>query len=315
MEQISLPRKTQIVKQEGNHAVFEIKPCYPGYGVTLGNSLRRVLLSSLPGASITAVKLKGVSHEFSTIPYILEDVVQIILNLKEVRIKMHSDMPVTVFLKAKGEKEVKASDIETTSDLEIINKDAHIATLTDKKAELEIEIRIEKGHGYVSVEQRAKEKMEIGMIAIDAVFSPIKKINYEVEDIRVGERTDYNRLVVDLETDGSITPEDAIAQSSKILAEHFEIISSLNKDSDEEDKKDNEDREAKTSEESKKTYKIDELGISARTLRALEDNKIKSVSGLIKKSEDDLINLEGLGEKGVKEIKKALSNLGFSLKN
>jgi len=179
MEQISVPQKPHVIKQEGNRAVFEIKPCYPGYGVTLGNSLRRVLLSSLPGAAITAIKIKGVSHEFSTIPYVLEDVVQIILNLKQIRIKTHSEEPVTFLLRIKGEKEVKAGDIEKSSDVEVISKNAHIATLTDKKAELEMEIRVEKGRGYLPVEKRVKEKLEIGTIAVDAIFSPVKKINYE----------------------------------------------------------------------------------------------------------------------------------------
>lgn len=314
MEQISLPQKPKIIKQEGNRAVFEIKPCYPGYGVNIGNSLRRVILGSLPGAAIVAVKIKGVTHEFSTIPYVLEDVVQIILNLKEIRIKLYSEEPVMVSLKAKGEKEVTASDIEITSDVEIINKNAHIATLTDKKAELEMEIRLEKGRGYVSVEQRAKEKLEIGMIAVDAIFSPVRKINYEVEDMRVGERTDYNRLVFDIETDGSITAQDALTQAAKILSDHFNMLSSI------ETEKDiiGEEKDVSVVEEEniddKKTYKISDFKLSARATKALEENKIKTVSNLIKKSESDLMNIEGLGEKAVKEIKKALAQLGISLK-
>lgn len=307
MEQISLPRKTKIIKQEGNRAIFEIKPCYPGYGVTLGNSLRRVLLSSLPGAAITAVKIKGVTHEFSTIPYVLEDVVQIILNIKQIRLKMYSEEPITLSLKVKGEKQVKAGDISTSSDVEIINKDALIANLTDKKAELEMDIRVEKGRGYVSTEQRAKEKLEIGMIAVDAIFSPIRKINYEVEDMRVGERTDYNRLLIDFETDGSIAPDEALKQAAQLLTNHFEIISSIG----EEDAKETTEE---PSEGEEKTSKVSDLNISARTLKALEENKIKTVSNLIKKTEKDLLDLEGMGEKGVKEIKKALTKLGFSLK-
>lgn len=309
MEQISLPQKPHVIKQEGNHTVFEIKPCYPGYGVTLGNSLRRVLLSSLPGAAITSVKIKGVSHEFSTIPYVLEDVVQIILNLKQIRIKMHTEEPVMLLLKVKGEKEVKAGDIEKTSDVEVINKNTHIATLTDKKAELEMEIRAEKGRGYLPVEKRVKEKMEIGTIAIDAVFSPVKKINYEVEDMRVGEHTDYNRLVIDIETDGSINPEDALTQSAQILSDHFALLTAIT-----EEATPVKTEEKEKNEEEKKASKVSDLDISSRTLRALEDNKIKSVSNLVKKTESDLMDLEGMGEKGVKEIKKALSKLGFVLK-
>lgn len=305
MEQISVPQKPCVIKQEDNRIVFEIKPCYPGYGVTLGNSLRRVLLSSLPGAAITAVKIKGVPHEFSTIPYVLEDVVQIILNLKRIRIKMHSEEPVTLVLKVKGEKEVKASDIEKSSDVGIMNKNAHIATLTDKKAELEMEIRVEKGRGYLPVEKRAKDKLEIGTIAVDAIFSPVKKINYEVEDMRVGEHTDYNRLVIDIETDGSISPKDALTQSAQILADHFSLLTAVSE----------EVTQVKEVIEEEKSYKVSDLNISSRTLRALEDNKIKSVSNLVKKTEEDLMDLEGMGEKGVKEIKKALTKLGFVLKS
>lgn len=309
MEQISLPQKTKIIKQENNRAVFEVKPCFPGYGVTLGNSLRRVLLASLPGAAITAVKIKGVTHEFSTIPYVLEDVVQIILNLKEIRFKMYSDEAITLSLKVKGEKEIKASDIQTTSDVEILNKDGHIATLTDKKSELEMDIVVEKGRGYVPVEQRVKEKMEIGMIAVDSIFSPVKKINYEVEDMRVGERTDYNRLIIDFETDGSITPKDAFEQAATLLTNHFQVISTIGEDASEEGGERKEE-----SKEEKKNQKVSDLDVSARTIRVLEENKIKSLSNLIKRSEDDLLNLEGMGEKGVKEVKKALDKIGLSLK-
>lgn len=315
MEQISLPQKPRVIKQEGNRVVFEIKPCYPGYGVNIGNSLRRVILGSLPGAAITAVKIKGVTHEFSTIPYVLEDVVQIILNLKEIRIKLYSEEPVTVSLKVKGEKDVRASDIEITSDVEIVNKNAHIATLTDKKAELEMEIRLEKGRGYVSVEQRVKEKLEIGMIAVDAIFSPVRKISYEVEDMRVGERTDYNRLVFDIETDGSITAQEALTQAAKILSDHFNMLSSVEKETEEtvakEEKKIGSDEEISGD---KKNYKISDLKLSARAIKTLEENKIKNMSSLVKKSESDLMSLEGLGEKAVKEIKKALGKLGVSLK-
>lgn len=225
---ISLPRKPKIIKKEENRAVFEIDGCYPGYGMTLGNALRRVLLSSLPGAALTAVKIKGASHEFSTIPHVLEDVIQIILNLKQIRFKVHSQeaMPIKVELKAVGEKEVKAKDIKLTSDIEIINKDAYIATLTDKKAKLEMEIEVETGLGYVPVEVRKKEKLEIGAIAVDAIFSPVKKVNYEVENMRVGERTDFNRLRIDIETDGTTTPEEAFAKAADILVEQFALFSS-----------------------------------------------------------------------------------------
>lgn len=221
---ILLPKSPKIIKKDANRAIFEIENCYPGYGMTLGNAFRRVLLSSLPGAAITAVKIKGVDHEFSTIPHVLEDAIQIILNLKQVRFKLALEEPVTLTLKVKGEKEVKASDIKLTSDVEIVNKDAHIATLTDKRAELEMEIDVDFGLGYITVEQRKKDKLPVGYIAIDAVFSPLKRANYEVENMRVGDRTDFNRLKIDIETDGSVTPEEAFQEASKILVGHFNIF-------------------------------------------------------------------------------------------
>lgn len=223
---ISLPQKPKVIKKGENRAVFEIDGCYPGYGMTLGNAFRRVLLSSLSGAAITSVKIKGASHEFSTVPHVLEDVIQIILNLKQIRFKIRSQetLPIKVELKASGEKEVRAKDIKLTSEIDIINKNAHIATLTDKKAKLEMEIEVDIGLGYVPVEQRKKEKLEIGAIAIDAIFSPIKKVNYEVENMRVGERTDFNRLKIDIETDGSLAPEEAFNKAADILIEHFTLF-------------------------------------------------------------------------------------------
>ena len=229
----NLPQKTKIIKKEENRAIFEIDGCYPGYGMTLGNAFRRVLLSSLPGAAITSVKIKGISHEFSNIPHVLENVIQVILNLKQIRFKINSQeaLPIKLQLKVVGEKEIKAKDIKTTSELEIINKDAHIATLTDKKAKLEMDIEVDGGLGYIPVEQRKKEKLEIGAIAIDAIFSPIKLVNYEVENMRVGERTDFNRLKIEIQTDGSTTPEQAFNKAADILVEHFELFASEKKPS------------------------------------------------------------------------------------
>lgn len=226
---IPLPLKAKIIKKGDNHAIFEIDNCYPGYGITIGNAFRRVLLSSLEGAAITSVKIKGASHEFSTIPNVLEDVIQIILNLKQVRFKVLAKevFPIKVELKASGQKEVKAKDIKLTSDVEIINKDIHIATLTSPKAKLEMEIEIGTGLGYMPVEQRKKEKLEIGSIALDAIFTPIKKVNYEVENMRVGERTDFNKVKIDIETDGSINPEQAFVKAADILLEHFGVFASV----------------------------------------------------------------------------------------
>lgn len=237
---ISLPLQPKIIKKEKNKAVFEIEALYPGYGATIGNSLRRVLLSSLPGAAITQIKIKGVHHEFSTIPGILEDVVLIMLNLKQLRFKIFTSEPQKAILKIKGEKEVKGSDFQLSSQVELVNKDAHIATLTSKSAELEIEVLIEKGIGYQSRELRKKndprEKLEIGMIPLDAIFSPVKKVGFRVENMWVGERTDFDRLFLEIETDGTITPEEVFFQAAEILVNHFNLFAETYKKEEKEEK-------------------------------------------------------------------------------
>ncbi|MEX2052848.1 MAG: DNA-directed RNA polymerase subunit alpha, partial [Candidatus Paceibacterota bacterium] len=195
---IQLPSEPKLVSKTGSRAVFEISPLYPGYGMTIGNTLRRVLISSLEGAAITSVKIKGVDHEFSSIEGVLEDVIEIVLNLKKVRFKLFKDEPETLILSAKGAGEITGKDIKTTADVEVVSKDQHIATITDKKAEFEMEMVIEKGVGYVPVEQRQKEKLSVGKIAIDGIFTPIKNVNFTVENIRVGQRTDYNKVLLDV---------------------------------------------------------------------------------------------------------------------
>ncbi|TSC74196.1 MAG: DNA-directed RNA polymerase subunit alpha [Parcubacteria group bacterium Gr01-1014_44] len=203
---------------------FELLPLYPGYGITVGNTLRRILLSSIEGAAITTIKIKGVSHEFATIEGVLENVIEIIMNIKKIRLKSFNEEPITMELKVSGEKEVLAKDIKTGPDVEITNKEQLIATLTNKKAELEIELTVEKGIGYVPIEQRQKEKISVGTIAIDALFSPVKNANFTVENIRVGQRTDYNKLVFEVETDGIISPRQAVRQGLDILLKHLEVI-------------------------------------------------------------------------------------------
>lgn len=227
MTGFTFPNKPKIIKETETEGVFEIENLYTGYGITIGNALRRVLLSSLKGFAITTVQIKGVPHEFSVIDGVLEDVIQIILNLKKIRVKCFSEGPHTLILKAKGEGEVKARDIEKNSNVEILTPDTHIATLTDKKAELELILTVEEGVGYVPAEARQKEKLPIGTISLDATFTPIKKVNFEVENMRVGERTDYNRLRIFIETDGSILPRMALKQAANILEEHYRIISDI----------------------------------------------------------------------------------------
>lgn len=222
---IPLPSKPKIVQQEKNKAVFEIEALYPGYGITLGNSLRRVLLSSLEGAAVTQVKIKGVQHEFSTIPGVLEDVVLLMLNLKQLRFKIFSAEPQKATLRVKGEKEVKGSDFKLPPQLELVNKDIHIATLTAKSAELDMEILVEKGLGFRPREAtKTKEKLEIGVIPLDAIFTPVRRVGFNVENMRVGERTDYDRLLLEVETDGTIPPEQAFSEAAETLFEHYSLL-------------------------------------------------------------------------------------------
>lgn len=224
MEKLPLPQKIVTVAAANNQAKIVIEPCYPGYGTTLGNALRRVLLSSLPGAAVVAVRIAGVEHEFSTMANVKEDVVDILLNIKQLRLKVFSNERVTFSLKASGEKVVTAADITENSDVEILNKDLIIATLTDKKAVLEIEFFAEQGRGYVPVESREDEKHDIGVIAIDASYTPVRRVGYTVENVRVGQITNYDKLTLDIETDGGLTPLEAVKQASGILIDHFAFI-------------------------------------------------------------------------------------------
>ena len=225
MENIPLPSKIEIQPgKKENEAIVSIQPCHPGYGITLGNALRRVLLSSLPGAAVTAFKIKGVNHEFSSIPHVKEDIVEISLNLKQLRLKVFSEQPVRLELKAKGEKKVTAKDIKTTSDVEIANQNLLIATLTDKDAELDMEIFVSQGRGYVPTEAQDKENLEIGTIATNAIFTPARNVGFHIENVRVGQMTNYENLILTIETDGTLTPQEALKQSADILISHFQFI-------------------------------------------------------------------------------------------
>lgn len=246
---IPLPLAPKVIKKEGNVANFEIEALYPGYGVTVGNALRRVLLSSLQGAAITQMKIKGISHEFSTIPGVMEDVITVMLNLKKLRFRVFSDEPQMGKLHIKGEKEVKASDFELPSQVELINKNCHVASLTAKSSDLEIEITIEKGVGYVPREDRKKDKLEIGMIPLDAIFTPVKRVSFKAENMRVGERTDFDKISLEMETDGTITPEVAFARAAKILVEHFVMLAETFKDEEAVKEETEKDEEKKNSEE------------------------------------------------------------------
>jgi len=221
---ISLPLSPKVIQKKKNQAVFQIEALHPGYGVTIANPLRRVLLASLNGAAVTEVKIKGVQHEFSTISGVLEDVIMITQNLKNLRFKIFEGDVQKAQLKVKGEKEVKGSDFELPSQVKLANPDCHIATLTSSKAEIEIEIQIEKGMGYEPKDERKKKKSEIGTISLDAIFSPIKNVSFQIENMRVGDRTDYDKLSLDVETDGTITPEEAFLEACQILIKHFSLL-------------------------------------------------------------------------------------------
>lgn len=318
---IPLPPKPKVILEKGNRGVFEIENLYPGYGQTIGNSLRRVLLSSLSGAAITTVKIEGVEHEFSTIEGVLEDVVEIMLNLKQMRFKLTEQGPFTATLSEKGEKVVTGKDFKVPSQVEIVTPDLPIATLTSKNSKLNMEVLIESGLGYVPAEVHSKEKVEIGTIALDAVFTPVRHVNYEVENMRVGDRTDYNRLRIHIETDGTITPYEAFERAANILIEQFQALvgqKDIEKNKGavlkakekypiqkEEDKKQREDLTK---------LKLDELDISSRTVNILREANIKTVGGLIRKKEETLRGIGGLGDKAIEEIKKGLEKIGLELK-
>ncbi len=230
MESLLLPSKIDYHDGEKpNTGIFNIEPCYYGYGTTLGNALRRVLLSSLPGAAVTSLKIKGVQHEFSTVPHVKEDVLEMILNFKQLRLKVFSEDPVILMLNISGECKVTAKDIEKSADVEIITPDLHLATITDEKGELDIEITVARGRGYVPTESRGREKLDIGTLAIDSVFTPIVSVGFNVEAIRVGQITNYDQLVLTIETDGTLTPEDAFSQSVDVLLDHFNLLKDYKK--------------------------------------------------------------------------------------
>ena len=318
-----LPSRPRVVFEEGKKGIYEIDGLYAGYGHTLGNSLRRIILSSIPGSAITSVKIEGISHEFSTIDGVKEDGINIILNLKRLRFKMHSDDPQRAMLSIRGIKDVKSKDIKCPTQIEILNKDLHIATLTSKDAKLDIEMTVEKGLGFVSRENLHKEKVDVGTIILDAIFTPIRRVNYEVENMRVGDRTDYNRLRISIETDDTISPREALEKSIDIMINHLraikgfqeekELIEEMEETKDQVKEGDEKIVESKENLEFLKT-RIEDINLSSRTLNSLTEAGIRTVGGLARKKEDDLLQVEGIGKKAIQEIKRALGNLGLTLK-
>jgi DNA-directed RNA polymerase subunit alpha len=317
---IILPSKPVVISETENSGVYEIEGLYPGYGHTLGNSLRRIILSSLPGYAITSVKIDGVNHEFSTIDGVKEDVITIILNLKKVRFQIVGDEPQTVNLLLKGAKEVLAGDIKTTGGVEVANKDLYICTVTGK-ANVNIEMTLEKGLGYVSKEVLGKDRVDIGTIAMDAIFTPIRRVSYEVEHMRVGNRTDYNKLRIAIETDGSLTAREALEKSIEIMIHQLKAVIGFKEDVEEIIQTNDggvlENGETEAGDEKQEDIlktRIEDLNLSVRTQKALSTASIRTIGGLTKKKEDDLLSIAGLGQKGIEEIKKALSHYDITLK-
>ncbi len=310
---ILIPSKPKIIKEDAISGTYEIDGLYPGYGHTLGNSLRRIIISSIEGAAITSIKIKGVNHEFSTIKGVKEDVITIILNLKKLRMKMLTDEPQSLTLKVSGEKKIKASDIKIPGQIEIINGDLHIAEITEKGTDLDIEIRVEKGLGYLPKEAVQKERVDIGTIAMDAIFSPIRRVGYDVENMRVGNRTDFNKLRIFIETDGTISPKEALENSIRIMIEQLKAIVGFVEEKEEETKPEEKSVNKEEMDEIMKT-RIESADMSQRTINALIGANIRTVGGLARKKEKDLSEIDGLGTKGIKEIKTILKGLGMDLK-
>lgn len=307
---------------EGREAAFQVDGLYPGYGVTLGTALRRILLSSLPGAAVTRVKIEGVEHEFSALPGVREDILTILLRVKQLRFRLHSEAPHIVRLEAKGEKELYARDIKMPTGVELVNPDFLIATLAKKSASFAMEMHVEWGVGYVPREKHSPEKMEVGAIALDAIFTPVRKVNMEVEDMRVGTETNYNRLRITIETDGSITPRHAWHQAIVILQQQFSALQGEMTEGEDARapfhsfvfQKKMESASLRLSPEEYLKMRIADIGIASRSVRVLETAGIKTVNGLVRKSAEDLGSLDGIGDKALQEIRRILGTMGLSLK-
>ncbi len=306
---ITLPSKPRIVSEEGDQGIYEIDSLYPGYGHTLGNSLRRIILSSLPGAAVTQVKIEGVPHEFATIEGVRETVMELLLNLKRVHFVLHGDEPQTISLTSKGAGEITAKDFKLPSQVEIKNPSQHIADLSGK-AVLELEATIERGLGYVAREVLTREKVDIGTIALDATFTPIRRVNYEVENMRVGDRTDFNRLRILIETNGTVAPREALERSIEAMIHQLKAVIGFQEGESHAAEAAGGKGDSDTSK-----IKVAELDLPPRIISALEDAGIKSAAGLTRKTAAVLMELDGIGEKAIADISVALANHGLTLKS
>jgi len=294
-----------------SYGKFSAAPFEKGFGVTLGNSLRRVLLSSIEGSAVTSIKISGVSHEFSTIPGVMEDVTEIILNIKSLILNSHSKIPKTIYIRKNTKGEVKAKDIEADDTIEIINPELHIATIT-KDTKLTIEMEVARGRGYVPAEANKKEDQSLGVVAIDSIFSPVRKVNFYTENTRVGQKTDYDKLIMEIWTNGAMTPKDALLYASNILQRHLDIFVSFGQLPEE-----TEDEPEMSKEESvlyeKLRLPISELELSVRSSNCLREANIKSIAELVKKSEDEMLSFKNFGKKSLSEIKELLAGMGLTL--
>jgi DNA-directed RNA polymerase subunit alpha len=298
----------EVRERRDSSATFVIEPLERGFGITLGNALRRMLLSSLPGAAVTYVKIDGVLHEFSTIPGVVEDVTNIILNLKGLPLRLATDEPKVLRVEASGEREVTAQDIVPDADVELLDPNYHIATLSDKKARLYMEIGVEKWRGYVTAEKQRNVEHIIGLIPVDSIFSPIRKVAYHIEDTRVGQTTDYDRLIIEVETNGSVTPDEALSTAAKILSDQLALFVNFSGRA-----------EVEAPVEEAKPFAnwdipVDELDLSVRSYNCLKRAGITKISELLQKTEDEIMNMRNLGKKSVDEIKEKLAERNLSLR-
>ena len=310
MIEIEKPKIEWVNKDGDEYGRFVVEPLERGYGITLGNSLRRILLSSLPGAAVTSVKIEGVLHEFSTIAHVVEDTPEVLLNLKSLRIKIHSNEPQVLIIDAEGAGEVSAGDIKAPADVEILNPDLVIATL-EEGGRLYMEISVSIGRGYVSAERNKIPNQPIGVIPVDSMFSPIKKVNFNVEDTRVGQITDYDKLTLDVWTDGSIRVDEAISLGARILSKHLGLFVNLTEKVDEVEIASEEDENNK---EKVLEMTIEELDLSVRSYNCLKRAAINTVEELIRKSDDEMMKVRNLGKKSLEEVQHKLVELGLNLR-
>jgi DNA-directed RNA polymerase subunit alpha len=307
------PKRLEVEKETLTpfYAKFVAEPFERGFGITIGNSLRRILLSSLQGAAITSVKIDGVLHEFSTVPGVKEDVTEMILNLKEVRLKLHTEGPKTIRVKAEGPKILKAGDIQTGDAVEILNPDHYVATLS-RDSKLSIEMTVKMGRGYVPAERNKEESQPIGTLPMDAIFSPIKKVNYTVTNARVGQITDYDKLTLEVWTDGSLNPEEAVAHAAKILKDQLSIFITF--EEAEEEEEESVEEHVETEKLNENLFRsVDELELSVRSANCLKHANIKLIGDLVQKTEAEILATKNFGRKSLNEIKEILAEMGLGL--